>query len=272
MLHDKIDFRLDGKVALISGAGRGIGAKCAEIMAKAGAKVVVADILQAEGTAVAAGIKASGGNATFERLDVTDESNWQSLIKKTVQDFGGLDVVFNNAGISFTKLVHDVTLEEWNHLMSINSTGVFLGTKHAILAMKPGGVAGKGGSIVNMSSTAGMVSYYAASAYCASKGAVRMLTKVAAVECGKNQYGIRVNSVHPGVIHTPLLDSGFEEQVQRGLMTSIKEGTAMYESMHPIGRLGEPIDVALAVLYLASNASSFVTGSELVVDGGFTAQ
>jgi NAD(P)-dependent dehydrogenase (short-subunit alcohol dehydrogenase family) len=138
--------------------------------------------------------------------------------------------------------------------------------------MKPGGIAGRGGSIVNMSSTAGMVSYYAASAYCASKGAVTMLTKVAAVECGKNNYGIRVNSVHPGVIHTPLLDAGLAEQAQKGLVPSAQEATAMYTSLHPIGRLGKPIDVALAVLYLASSASDFCTGSELVVDGGFTAQ
>ncbi len=265
-------FRLDGKVALVTGAGRGIGAKCAEVLAQAGAKVVVSDILDQQGEAVAARIRDQGQKGIFQHLDVTSEEQWIAAIQAAIAGFGRFDVLVNNAGIEQIGLLENITAKEWRQLMAVNSDGVFLGTKQAILAMKPGGLAGRGGSIVNISSNAGIVAYYAAAAYSASKGAVRMLTKVAAVECGRHQYRIRVNSVHPGVIRTDLMGAGLARLANLGLVPSAEEAVTMFTNMHPIGRLGEPCDVAYAVLYLASDASDFITGSELVVDGGFTAQ
>jgi 3alpha(or 20beta)-hydroxysteroid dehydrogenase len=265
-------FRIDGKVCIVTGAGRGIGATCAEVLAKAGGKVMVTDVLEEEGKTVTSGIINAGGEAAFERLDVTQEDNWIDVIDKTIKRFGGLDVMVNNAGMEGNNLVENISLAQWRQVMAVNADGVLLGTKHAILAMKPGGAAGKGGSIVNMCSMCGMIAIANTATYSATKGAVRLLTKVAAIECGQLKYGIRVNSVHPGVIHTPLLLKGTAQQVELGLLPSVEEGIAMYESMHPIGRLGETKDVANAVLYLASDASGFMTGSEFVVDGGYTAQ
>jgi 3alpha(or 20beta)-hydroxysteroid dehydrogenase len=265
-------FKIKGKVCLVTGAARGIGATCAEVLAEAGGKVMLTDVMEKEGKAVAGGIRSAGGEALFERLDVTQEEQWMAVIKKTIKKFGGLDVVVNNAGMEGNNLVENIPLNQWRQVMGVNSDGVFLGTKHGILAMKPGGIAGKGGSIVNMCSMCGIIAIQNTASYSASKGAVRLLTKVAAVECGQLKYGIRVNSVHPGVIRTSLLDKGTAQQVALGLLPSVEEGIAMYESMHPIGRLGSTLDVANAVLYLASDASAFMTGSELVIDGGYTAQ
>lgn len=265
-------FSLNGKVALVTGSGRGIGAMCAQVLAEAGAKVVVTDVEDERGTRITESIVRSNGYAVYYHLDVTREEEWLSVVGQVVRSLGGLDVVVNNAGIQGNNLIEHVSIEQWRKVMAVNLEGVFLGTKHAILAMKPGGIAGSGGSIINMCSVCGIVGIYNTGAYCASKGAVRMLTKVAAIECGKLQYGIRVNSVVPGVIRTELLEIGILEQVKTGVFSSKAEGESVYASMHPIGRLGDPVDVAYAVLYLSSDASRFVTGSELVVDGGYTAQ
>ncbi len=265
-------FMLEGKACLVTGAGRGIGLKCAEVLAAAGAKVVVTDVMQEEGIDVVKGIRSSGGTAIFRKLDVTDEAQWEAVIRNTVEEFGGLDVLVNNAGMEGNNLVENISLDQWRKVMSVNADGVFLGTKHAILAMKPGGIAGSGGSIINMCSMCGLIAIPNTATYSATKGAVRLFTKVAALECAQLKYGIRVNSVHPGVINTPLLVKGTHQQVELGLLPSFEEGIAMYERMHPMGRLGDPVDVARAVLYLASEASAFTTGSELVLDGGYTAQ
>ncbi|HET7204673.1 MAG TPA: glucose 1-dehydrogenase [Steroidobacteraceae bacterium] len=265
-------FRVDGKVALVTGAARGIGACSARLLAAAGAKVVVTDVESGLAEQVVQEIRQAGGEAIARRLDVTDEEQWQVVIGEAVQTFGGIDVVVNNAGVENLNLVEDMPLLDWRQVMSVNSDGVFLGVKHAIRAMKPGGISGRGGSIINMASICAMVALRGAGSYSAAKAAITNLTKIAAVECGQSAYGIRVNSIHPGVILTDLVKAGMEDSVRKGIFKSTAEAQAAYEGMHPIGHLGEPEDIAHAVLYLASDASRFMTGAELVVDGGFIAQ
>jgi 3(or 17)beta-hydroxysteroid dehydrogenase len=234
-----------------------MGAVEARLFAKEGAKVVLGDILEAQGRSVEAEIKAAGGEAVFVRLDVTNEADWQQAVATAVARFGKLDILVNNAGVSGRGRVEDVTLEEWNRVMDVNSTGVFLGTKTVIPAMRQAG----GGSIINISSQLGLVGTDNSSPqYQASKGSVRLLTKATASQYA--QEGIRVNSVHPGPIETPMTEARRADPEQFQLLLS----------RIPLGRYGKPEDVAYGVLYLASDESSFVTGSELVIDGGWTAQ
>ncbi len=195
--------RLDGKVAIVTGSAEGIGKATAEMFAREGAKVVVADINQDKGEAVAEAIRAAGGEAVFMPLDVTKEESWQALLDATVQKFGKLTVLVNNAGISVAKDIEATSLEDWNRIMEVNATGVFLGTKLAIAAMKDNG---ENCSIINRSSIDGQIAEPGLFAYCASKGAVTILTKSAALACGEKGYKIRVNSVHPGYIHTALTE------------------------------------------------------------------
>ena len=248
--------RLEGKVALISGGARGQGACEGRLFAQEGAKVVLTDILDEEGEAVAAEIRENGGEAVYLHLDVTQEQQWQDVIQATVDRYGKLDVLVNNAGIFPMFRVEETTVELWDQVMDINVTGVFLGTKHAIPAMRAAG----GGSIINISSVAGLVGGSRASAYSASKGAVRILTKNTAVQHASD--GIRANSVHPGIIVTQMTEELLSDE---GAREQRLAGT-------PIGRLGTVDDVAYGVLFLASDESSYVTGSELVIDGGSTAQ
>jgi len=253
--------RVKGKVAIITGAANGLGEADALLLAKEGAKVVVADIDEVKGNKVVEEIRLEEGESIFVKHNVTSEKDWNNVIRKTLFEFGKLDILVNNAGIQIIKEVEDISLEEWRRLMSVNLDGVFLGTKHAIKAMKGNG----GGSIINMSSAAGIVGTLDnTSAYCASKGAVRLFTKAVALECSKagRNYNIRVNSVHPGVIETPLVAAMARDKAVRERM----------ENNHPIGFLGKPIDVAYAVLYLASDESRLVTGAEMVIDGGWTAR
>ncbi len=250
-------MRLAGKVALISGGARGMGATEARLFAAEGAKVVIGDILEAQGHAVEADIKAAGGEAVFVRLDVTQEADWQRAVETAVSRFDRLNVLVNNAGVSGGGRVEDVTLEEWHKVMEVNSTGVFLGTKTVIPAMRQAG----GGSIINISSQLGLVGTDNSSPqYQASKGSVRLLTKATAIQYAHE--GIRVSSVHPGPIETPMTAA-------RRTDPAIQQLTV---SRIPLGRYGQPEDVAYGVLYLASDESSFTTGSELVIDGGWTAQ
>jgi NAD(P)-dependent dehydrogenase (short-subunit alcohol dehydrogenase family) len=250
--------RLEGKVALISGGARGMGAVEARLFAKEGAEVVLGDILEPEGRKVESEIRTTGGEAVFVRLDVTSESDWQHAVDAAVARFGKLNVLVNNAGVSGGPgRIEETTLEAWNRVMSINATGVFLGTRAAIPAMRRGG----GGSIVNISSQLGLVGVDNSSPqYQASKGAVRLLTKATAIQYAKER--IRANSVHPGPIVTPMTEARRADA----------ETYKLTVSRIPLGRYGEPEDVAYGVLYLASDESSFMTGAELVIDGGWTAQ
>jgi len=250
-------MRLENKVALISGGARGMGAAEARMFAKEGAKVVIGDVLDAEGTRVAAEIAESGGDALFVHLDVTHEEDWRSAIGAATSSFGKLDILVNNAGIWRRGRVEDTTVEDWDMILDVNAKGVFLGTKLAIPEMRKAG----GGSIINISSTAGLVGGPRSSAYTASKGAVRLFTKATAVQY--SQEGIRANSIHPGPIDTPMI-----QQVWHGEEQSREAALART----PLGRIGTPEDIAYGVLFLASDESSFMTGSELVIDGGSTAQ
>lgn len=263
--------RVDGKVALISGAARGIGAESAKRLAKAGAAVVLTDLLEAQGRETAAAIQADGGQALFLRHDVTIEAEWQAVVGKTVETFGGLNVLVNNAGIYMQRNIDEMTLEEWRRLSAVNLDGVFLGTKHGARAMRETAAkSGVWGSIVNLSSVAGLVGSPFVTAYNMSKGGVRLFTKGAALEYAALGWQIRVNSVHPGLIRTDMGGQVFDKFRATGTPEADVLPTAT--AMHPIGRLGEAMDVAKAILFLASEDSAFMTGSELVVDGGITAR
>jgi len=250
-------MRVKDKVAIISGAASGMGAATARVLAREGAKaVVIADMLEAEGKKVASEIVAAGGKAEFMRLDVTDESNWQDVVARTVAAHGKLDILVNNAGISGSGVQDFFSTEAWERLMAINSTGVFFGVKHGIAAMMKSG----GGAIVNLSSVSGIVGQMGVHAgYNASKGAVRLLTKAMAVQHGRDN--IRVNSVHPGLM-PPMRTSG---------RTADPETRAKILKGVPLGRAGHVDEVANAILFLVSDEASYITGTELIVDGGWTA-
>ena len=250
-------MRLANKVALISGGARGMGATEARLFAGEGAKVVIGDILEEEGRQTEAEINEAGGECLFIRLDVTSESDWQQAVAATAARFGKLDVLVNNAGIYRTEGIEETSEELWDLVLEINGKGVFLGTKLAIPETRKAG----GGSIINISSVAGLTGGVGSAAYRASKGAVRLFTKATAIQYAAE--GIRANSVHPGVIDTPMTAPN---------LLADEDSRARSAARHPIGRNGKPEDIAFGVLYLASDESSFVTGSELVIDGGLTAQ
>ncbi|MDA0770435.1 MAG: glucose 1-dehydrogenase [Chloroflexi bacterium] len=248
-------MRLEGKVALLSGGAGGIGTAEARLFAREGAAVVVGDLNEEQGGALAEEIVKSGGRAVFVRLDVLDEASWQAAVDTAVQTYGKLNVLVNNAGITRNEGLLDTTEDIWDSVMDVNAKGTFLGCKHAIPEMRHAG----GGSIINMSSGAGLVGSPRTTAYHASKGAVRIFTKAVAIQYAPDN--IRVNSVHPGPIVTPML----------AFNLASAEGAFPPEAM-PMGRYGQPEEIAYGVLYLASDESGFVTGSELVIDGGRTAQ
>ena len=251
-------MRLEGKVAFISGGSRGMGAEETRLFVKEGAKVAIGDVLHETGNQLAAEINAtSNGQALFLPLDVTSETQWQQAIAATIQVFGNLDILVNNAGIGGSGTVEHATIEQWDRVLNINAKGVFLGTKTAIPEMRKNG----SGSIINISSQLGLVGVDSSSAqYQASKGAVRIFTKAAAIQYASE--GIRVNSVHPGPIVTPMTEDNRLDADKHGVTVS----------RVPMGRYGRPKEIAYGVLFLASDESAFMTGSELVIDGGWTAQ
>lgn len=250
--------RVEGKIALITGGGSGIGRATALTLAREGAAIIVTDLSESRAAETAAMITEAGGKARAMAQDVTDEAQWQAVFASLRANEGRLDILFNNAGVSNNGVkLADTTLEHWRFVNGANVEGVFLGTKYGIELMAETG----GGSIINVSSIYGKVGAVGSVAYNASKGAVCLLTKGAALECGKARNGVRVNSVHPGFIETAMTAQRFSDNAARDWMI---ERT-------PIGRSGVPEDIANGVLYLASDESSFVTGAELVIDGGFTA-
>ncbi|MBD2859448.1 SDR family oxidoreductase [Spongiibacter sp. KMU-158] len=262
------EFQLNGKVALVTGAGRGIGAECARVMAEAGARVMLTDVDLNACTQVQTALLNQGIECCVMQQDVTDEARWQEVVNETIEQLGGLDILINNAGILDGSLVELDSLEQVTRLNKVNIESVFLGMKYAALAMKPDGAAGKGGSIINLSSVAALAGTIAHSAYGATKGAVASYSRHAAAEFGSLGYGIRVNSIHPGVIETPMGDHVKHTWVNLGIMPDEESADAMVKSMTSLGRNGTPRDIALAALYLASDASAFVTGIQLSVDGG----
>jgi NAD(P)-dependent dehydrogenase (short-subunit alcohol dehydrogenase family) len=249
--------RLDGKVVLISGGARGQGAVEVRLFAREGARVVFGDLLDTEGRELEVEIRGAGGEVSYVHLDVTREDDWRAAVGAAVSRYGRLDVLVNNAGILLRKRTEDTTAEEWDRVLAVNVTGVFFGTKHALPALRQAG----GGSIVNISSIAGLVgSVYGSSAYTATKGAVRLFTKSIAIQhAGEN---IRCNSIHPGPIDTEMMRDVFGDPAMR----------EERRNRIPLRRIGRAEDVAYGALYLASDEASFVTGAELVIDGGITAQ
>ena len=260
---------------MVTGAARGIGACAARTLAEAGAEVLLTDVDEEAGSETTAGIAQRGLPASFMRHDVSAESDWEAAIKRAQQQFGGLDILVNNAGIVLIKSIPDTTLQDWHRLCHVNIDGCFLGMKHALPTMRDRAREGSAGaSIINISSAAGIVGVPNALAYTMSKAAIRHMTKSAAMEFADAGYNIRVNSVHPGIINTAMSDEIFDIWATAGAFGTHdrQETEQMMVAQHPLGRHGQPEDIASGILFLASDDSSYMTGAELVIDGGYTAR
>ena len=261
-------FDLTGRKALVTGAARGLGAGMAQALAAAGAAVMVGDVLEAEGRATAQALTASGATAGFVALDVRDEAQWLAAVQATHRTLGGFDILINNAGIEVTALVSEIEVEALRNMLDVNIVGTALGLKHAFRAMRPGGLAGRGGVVVNVVSVAATIAFPAIAGYSATKSAVDRLTRVAAMESGKLGYGVRVNCVYPGLVPTDMGMQLAGDVVAAGLFPSAEAAVGAIVAQTPLGRLGTVEDMADAVVFLCSDASRFITGAGLPVDGG----
>jgi NAD(P)-dependent dehydrogenase (short-subunit alcohol dehydrogenase family) len=256
--------KVDGKVALVTGGAMGIGRACAERLAEEGARVAITDLVDEAGQTVAERICATGGEAMFLHHDVTSEESWQQVLPLILDKFDALNILVNNAGIAIAKPIVEMTLDEFQRQNAVNLDGVFLGLKHCIPAIAEAG----NGSIINLSSVAGLKASAGLSAYAMTKGGVRLLSKSVAKECLNNGYDIRVNSVHPGIIETAIWDKMGLGGTEPGANQVDTEAIAT--ASVPGGRLGKPLDIANGVVFLASDESAYITGSELVIDHAYS--
>ncbi len=258
--------RVDGKIAIVTGGARGIGGETARRLAAHGAQVIVADLLEKEGSENAQAICTGGGESIYVNLDVTDSKSWENVVAAAISEFGGIDILVNNAGVYISRPIMETSQEDFAKLVSVNLEGVFLGTKYcAPEMMRRAQSAPVGSAIVNLSSAAGLIGSRIAPVYSMTKGGVRLLTKSTALEFARK--GIRCNSVHPGLVDTPM---GGMVLNSRGEQGSNEVRVAMAKA-HPLGRIGEPVDIAASIVFLASDDAAFITGAELAVDGGVTA-
>ncbi|MCX6407335.1 MAG: SDR family NAD(P)-dependent oxidoreductase [Propionibacteriales bacterium] len=256
---------LTGRTCLVTGGAQGLGQGMAQALAAAGGRVVVADVQTDAGRATA---EALGDGHGFVELDVTDESAWEAAVASVVRDHGGLDVLVNNAGIEITSLVTEIDPVDVRRMLDVNVLGTLLGVKHGLRAMGPQGAAGRGGSIINVSSVAATIAFPGIAGYSATKSAVDRLTRVAAMEAGKLGLGVRVNCIYPGLVPTAMGASLASDVADLGLFESPEAAVAAVVDLTPAGRLGEVADMADAVVFLASDAARFITGAGLPVDGG----
>jgi 3alpha(or 20beta)-hydroxysteroid dehydrogenase len=261
-------FELHGRRALVTGGARGLGQGMAEALARAGAAVMIGDLLDEEGTETAKIIGKSGVTTGYTHLDVTDEASWEQAVAATVEELGGLDILINNAGLEISSLVVDLDPADLRRMYEVNVVGTALGMKHGLRAMRPGGAAGNGGSIVNIASVAATIAFPGIAGYSGTKSAVDRMTRIAAAESGKLGYGVRVNCVYPGLVPTAMGMQLAVYSVEMGLFPSVEECVQAVVELTPSGRLGEVADMADAVVFLASDAARFVNGTGLAVDGG----
>ena len=267
----KAAFQLHGRVAMVTGAGGNLGAEICRALVSAGAAVLATDVNDEGAKAVSDALNASGGQSAWMKHDVTNEDEWKAAVALAASSFGGLDIMVNNAGIVPMNFLADLDIDEFRRVQDVNVAGPALGCKHALLAMRPDGVSGRGGSIINMSSVMGLSGTIALASYNASKGAVRLLSKSVAAECALLKTNIRCNSIHPGIIDSDMGSLFHEQLVALGVAPSMEASEAGFLAAVPMGEAGQPSDIAAGVVYLASDASRYVTGSELVIDGGFYA-
>ncbi len=261
-------YDLSGRKALVTGGARGLGEGMAQALARAGAAVVVGDIREDLGKECADALRASGAAADFVPLDVTSDESWERAVPEAISRLGGLDILVNNAGVEITSLLADLAAEDARRMLEVNVLGTALGIKHGFRAMRPGGPAGQGGAIVNVSSVAATIAFPGIAVYSATKSAVDRLTRVAAMEAGKLGYGVRVNTVYPGLVPTEMGNQLAQDMADVGLFPSAQEAVAAVVALTPAGRLGEVADMADAVVFLASDGARFITGAGLPIDGG----
>jgi 3alpha(or 20beta)-hydroxysteroid dehydrogenase len=261
-------FDLTGRKALVTGGARGLGAGMAEALAEAGASVMIGDILSDAGKATAKAVAGKGVKVGFVPLDVAEETSWIKAVSETISELGGFDILINNAGVEITSLVIDVKAADLERMCAVNIVGAGLGMKHAFRAMKPGGAAGKGGAIVNISSVAATIAFPGIAGYSGTKSAVDRMTRIAATESGKLGYGVRVNCVYPGLVPTEMGMQLASDVFKAGLFPSVEAAVGAVVEQTPLGRLGEVSDMADAVVFLCSDAARFITGVGLPVEGG----